>query len=161
VGWLLEHKYIVRLLIGDVLYDKRVKQDMRELINKRGLKYEEGQIIDEPVSSVEQLLSQLATTDMVVATRFHNVLLALMLNKPVVSISYDPKNDSLMAGVGLAEYCQHIDHLDLDKLVEQFIELEKNVKNLRPCIKQKIEEYRNALDEQYAFIFKGMWLSNK
>jgi hypothetical protein len=31
-----------------------------------------------PVSSVEGLLSQIATTDIVVATRFHGVLLALL-----------------------------------------------------------------------------------
>ena len=153
VTWLLEHKHTVRLLIGDVLYDKRVKQDVKELIEKNGLKFEKAQIIDEPVSSVEQLLSQLETTDIVVATRFHNILLALMLNKPVVSISYHEKNDLLMAGVGLEEYCQHIDQFDVDKLIKQFTTLEENAESLKPKIKQKTEAYRKALDDQYACIF--------
>jgi polysaccharide pyruvyl transferase WcaK-like protein len=153
VTWLLEHKYTVRLLIGDVLYDNRVRQDLIELLEKRGFKCEGGQIIDEPISSVEQLLSQLATTDVVVAPRFHNILLALMLNKPVIALSYNEKNDSLMAEVGLAEYCQPLDHLDVDRLIEQFVKLENNANNLRPYIKQKTEEYRRVLDEQYTFIF--------
>jgi hypothetical protein len=39
-------------------------------------------------------------------------------------------------------------------LIEQFIDLEKNTGKIRPYIKQKTEEYRRALDEQYALIFK-------
>jgi hypothetical protein len=55
--------------------------------------------------------------------------------------------------VGLAEYCQPLDHLDVDRLIEQFVKLEKNANNIAPYIKQKTEEYRRALDEQYTFIF--------
>jgi len=77
------------------------------------------------VSSVEQLLAHLATTDMVVGTRFHNVLLALLLKKPVVSIAYDPKIDALMAEAGLAAYCRPIDDADLQKLIEKFSRLER------------------------------------
>ena len=153
VSWLVEHKYTVRLLIGDTLYDGPVKQDLTELLEKRGLKYEDGQIINEPISSVEQLSSQLAATDIVVSPRFHNVLLGLMLVKPVVSLSYHEKFASLMAGVGLPEYCHDIDHLDVDRLTAQIVELEKRAAKLTPHIKQKVQEYRNALEEQYAHIF--------
>ena len=52
--------------------------------------YAEERIIDEPIASVDDLLKQLAATDVVVATRFHNVLLALLLNKPAIAISYHP-----------------------------------------------------------------------
>jgi polysaccharide pyruvyl transferase WcaK-like protein len=157
VTWLLENKYIVRLIIGDVLYDKRVRQDLKDSIEKLGSEYKDSQIIDEPVSSVEDLLLQLTTADIIVATRFHNLLLALMLNKPVVSVSYDEKIDSLVAEFGLREYCQPIDHLDVGTLIEQFTELKKNAENLKPLITQKAEEYRRVLDEQYDFIFKAMW----
>lgn len=106
--------------------------------------------------TLEQLLPQLAKSDVVVSPRFHNIILALMLNKPVISISYNEKFDSLMAGIGLAEYCQHIDHLDVDRLIEQLRELEKTAKKLTPQIQHKTEEYRRALDEQYNFIFNDV-----
>jgi len=154
-GWLLGHNYTVRLLIGDLVYDRRVKQDVINRLTENGSIHDESQLINEPVSSVEELRTQLATTDMVVATRFHNILLALMLNKPAISISYDTKNDSLMAAVGLAEYCQDIDHLDVHKLVEQFVTLEGKTEILKPHIQQKTEEYRGVLDEQYRSIFNG------
>jgi polysaccharide pyruvyl transferase WcaK-like protein len=153
VVWLLEHDYSVRLLIGDLAYDRRVKQDVAARVEQRGHASDGGRLIDEPVESVDEILSQLAATDMVVATRFHTVLLALMLNKPVISISYDPKNDSLMAGVGLGEYCQHIERLDVPRLVAQFIELGGNTARFKPYARQKAEEYRLALDEQYRRIF--------
>jgi len=156
VIWLIEHKYTVRLFIGDVMYDKHVKEDIIGLLKKSGVKHEEGQIIDEPVSSVEQLLLQLAATDIVIATRFHNILLALILDKPVISISYHEKIDSLMAAIGLEEYCQHIEHLDVKRLIEQFLQLEKNAEKLRSHIKHKTEEYRRALDEQYISIFNAV-----
>lgn len=155
VRWLLAHEYDVRLLIGDI-FDSHVTQEFRDLLKERSLTYDEGRIIDEPVFSVEQLLSQLSATDVIVATRFHNVLFALVLNKPVISIAFHHKCVSLMETMGLSEYCQDINCLDADRLIEQFCDLEKNAERLRFLIKQKTEEFRRALDEQYSFIFKDM-----
>lgn len=154
VTWLLDHGYTVRLLVGDVSYDSGVPQDVIQLLRERGVRYDETRLIHEPVSSVEQLLSQLATTKLVVASRFHNVLLALMLTKPVVSISYyERKNESLMAEMGLAEYCQHIERLDIDHLIDHFVRLEEQTKVVKPHLEQKTGEYQDALDQQYRLIF--------
>ncbi len=156
LAWLLDRKYTVRLLIGDSSYDRRIKGDVIQRLQERGSKYEKGQIIDEPVASVEQLMAQLAEADIVIATRFHNILLALLLNKPVVALSYHEKIASLMAGVGMGDYCQNIDRLDVDVLVQQFLKLEKNADIVKPVIEQKVEQYRKALDRQYAHIFNHL-----
>ena len=156
VTWLLEHQYTVRLLIGDAVYDHRARQDLRCLLEVSGINYGDRKIIDEPASSVDAVLSQLADTDLVVASRFHNVLLALWLNKPVVAISYHEKVDSLMNGVGLSEFCQDIGNVDSDKLIGQFMALEQNADNLKSQIKQKAEAYRIALDEQYDRLFRDI-----
>jgi polysaccharide pyruvyl transferase WcaK-like protein len=161
VRWLLAREYDVRLLIGDVLHDRHVTEEFMELLKEHASTYDERRIIGEPAFSVEHLLSQLATIDVVVATRFHNVLLALLLNKPVISIAFHHKCVSLMSEMGLKEYCQDINLLDADMLIEQFCNLEKNAEKLRPLIKQKTDEFRGALDEQYNFIFNRMGLSNK
>ncbi len=154
VAWLHQNKYTVRLLIGDTLYDNSVKQDLMALLLARhGIANEDPQIINEPISSGEDVLSQLAATDIVVSARFHNVLLALMLNKPVVALSYHEKFAALVAGVGLPEYCHDIDCLDIERLTAQIVELEKKADDLTPRIRQQVEQYRNALEEQYARIF--------
>jgi polysaccharide pyruvyl transferase WcaK-like protein len=155
VTWLLAHEYDVRLLIGDTS-DRAVTQEFRSLLKERSVIYAEGRIIDEPVFSAGQLLSQLAATDIVVATRFHNVLLALLLNKPAISISFHHKCASLMSQMGLSEYCQDINDLKAGRLIEQFCHLEKNAGSLRPMIRQKAEECRKALDDQYNHIFQDL-----
>jgi polysaccharide pyruvyl transferase WcaK-like protein len=153
VTWLVRGKYPVRLLIGDVMYDKRVREDVRAALEASGVKYDGTNVIDEPASSFEEVLSQLAATDIVVASRFHNVLLALMLAKPVVAICYHEKVESLMTGVGLTEFCQSIDHIDIDRLCNQVTALSDNSGTIRLKIERTTEAYRVQLNEQYDYIF--------
>jgi polysaccharide pyruvyl transferase WcaK-like protein len=153
VTWLLERKYTVRLLIGDVAYDQRARQDLRTFLEERGFSCKNGSIIDEPASSVEEVLSQLAATDLVVASRFHNVLLALMLGKPVLAISYHEKVDALMEEAGLAAFRQDIESIDVEKLIRQFATLEEQSNYIKPQLHRKAEACRVALDGQYNRIF--------
>jgi len=153
VTWLLEHQYTVRLLIGDTRYDGRVRRELMDVLEQRHTQYRHGQLLAEPIASPEDVFSQLASVDVVVASRFHNVLMALMLGKPVVAISYHEKIDALMDDVGLPAYCQRIDRLDVSALIDQFTTLEANVEDATPRIAQKIEAYRTRLDDQYERIF--------
>jgi len=152
VHWLLIRDYDVRLLIGDV-YDIPVTRDFTELLTQNGLIGTRGRLFNEPAASVDQLLSQIASTDLVVATRFHNVLLSLLLEKPVIGITFHHKGVSLMTQMGLAEYCQDINTLDAQRLIQQFCELENDADRVKSVIKQKTKECREALDQQYAAIF--------
>jgi polysaccharide pyruvyl transferase WcaK-like protein len=156
VIWLIEKQYTVRLLIGDVAYDGRARQDLRTLLERNGVKYE-GQIIDEPAGSVDELLSQLEKTDIVVASRFHNVLLALMLRKPVVAISFHEKVVSLMSAMDLASFCQDIEQVDVNKLIDQFTALEQNAEAYRHDLERRSAGNRRSLEKQYEHIFKTVW----
>jgi len=153
--WLLSRDYDIRLLIGD-LSDRPVTVEFKALLKARLGAYDGDRIIDEPIDSVKSLLAQLAETDAVVATRFHNVLLALALNKPVISISFHQKCTSLMQDMGLQRYCQDIHQLNADRLIEQFCQLEKNAASLKQMIREKVDDCRAALDEQYRLIFKDL-----
>jgi len=155
VKWLLAREYDVRLLSGDV-GDVHALQAFRDLLRERLSVYEEAHIIYQPVSSVEDLLWQIATTDTVVATRFHNVLLALLCGKPTISISFHHKCDSLMGSMGLSEYCLNIKDWNADQLIKRFCELENNADRIKASIKEKTREFRAALDEQYECIFNAV-----
>jgi len=154
--WLLVRGYDIRLLSGD-LPDTRARQKFRDLLREQLLVCDETRIIDEPIYSVENLLSQIMATDIVVATRFHNVLLSLLCNKPVISISFHHKCESLMSEMGLSEYCLDINDLRAHSLIEKFCDLETNSDIIKPSIRAKAREFREALDEQYRLIFKDMW----
>jgi polysaccharide pyruvyl transferase WcaK-like protein len=155
VRWLLAQEHGVRLLIGD-LADVPTKQEFKGLLRERLSLCDGEHIIDEPVFTVEDLLSQIAATDIVVATRFHNVLLALLCEKPVISISFHHKCESLMSAMGLSAYCLDINDFKADRLIEKFCDLEANAAKLKPLIRGKVREFRESLDEQYRLIFNDM-----
>ncbi len=49
-----------------------------------------------------------------------------------------------MSEMGLAEYCHDINHMNADRLIEQFQDLERDAEKLRPMIRQKAEQFRKA-----------------
>jgi polysaccharide pyruvyl transferase WcaK-like protein len=155
---LMDLGYTVRLLIGDAMYDQCVRRDLRALLAARGQEYLDARLVDEPASSVAELLSQLAATELVVASRFHNLLLAIMLGKPVVAVSYHEKIVSLMDELGLSKLCHDIENFDVDTLIRQITTLERDTGSVkcRTLIEQRIEGYRKVLEEQYEFIFRRL-----
>jgi polysaccharide pyruvyl transferase WcaK-like protein len=149
--WLLEHDYDIRLLLGDS--DTIVIEDLKSVLKERLGIDEQERIIEQPIESVQDVLAELAETDVVVATRFHNVLLALMLDKPVIAISFHHKCSSLMNEMNLSEYCHEIAQIDAERLIEQFQELEQNRDAVRRTIALRMSEVRAALDDQYDLLF--------
>jgi polysaccharide pyruvyl transferase WcaK-like protein len=158
VRWLLAHEYDVRLLTGDVTYDAAVQRDFLGLLKEHEPLFggPDARIACEPVLSVDNLLSQLARTDLVVATRFHNLVLALVLEKPVISLAFHHKCVSLMSDMGLARYCHDIHHVEPEKLIAQFCDLVANEDQLKRLIRAKTKEFREALNEQYELVFDSI-----
>ncbi len=153
VLWLLEHEHRVRIIIGDLSYDEPVRRDLRAWLEARGLARYRERFEDEPARSVGEIIEQIADVDLVVASRFHNVLLALFLAKPVASVSYNVKNDALVGQMGLSSYCQLIDALEVDRLIDQVSRLERDAAQLRPLILEKTAAYRDDLARQYTLLF--------
>ena len=108
------------------------------------------QVIAEPVSSLDELMQRLASVDTVVASRYHNVLCALKLAKPTLSVGYAEKFDVLMAEMGLAEFCQSAHSLDVDRLIRQFTELESRSGQLRQTLTERSAAKVRLVDHQFA-----------
>jgi polysaccharide pyruvyl transferase WcaK-like protein len=152
--WLLARGYSIRLLIGD-LWDARAKQSFLQLLEQHCTKDDGPRIIDEPINCVADLLSQIAATDAVVATRFHNILLALFCEKPVISVSFHNKCDALMSAMGMSDYCLNCGDLKPGMLIQTFSRLKVNAETLKPLIKERNKRFRDALDQQYQLILNG------
>ncbi len=151
VRWLCEQGYNVRLLWGDIRYDVRVTEDVLNAI--KGQFPGEERVFAEPAVTLQQLLNQLAETEFVISPRFHNLVLSLMLNKPVIALSDHHKLDSLMAGLGLADYCQPLGSMSADSLTKLFVRLQSDSEGLKARIRSEMERCRKALDEEYASAF--------
>jgi polysaccharide pyruvyl transferase WcaK-like protein len=93
-------------------------------------------------------MRQIGETELLVATRFHNVVCGLMMQRPLISISYAKKNDVLMEDMGLGAFCQHIEQLDLERLKAQFTELMAERETYIPHIAKQTAAYREQLEQQ-------------
>jgi len=149
VVWLQTQGFAVRLIIGDAQYDTRVREDLIALLEGRGAAATQPLLLSDPVPSVAELLRQLRETDAVVSPRFHNLVLALMLNKPVIALSDLPKVDALLSDLGLAQYCLPLADISSDSLIVRFAELLAQAGELKPSIESSVQKYRAALGEQY------------
>jgi len=147
VVWLLDRGHPVRILMGDIA-DRRAVGDVMSRIAIARPDLPDGRLRADPMQNLHDLMGQIAETDVVVATRFHNVVCALKLGKPTVSIGYAEKNDVLMKGVGLGSFCQHIERLSLDRLIEQFTQLNAERSRYEKSIESTNLLYRRRLEQQ-------------
>ena len=97
-------------------------------------------------------MAQIAETDLVVATRYHNVVCALKLGRPTMSIGYADKNDVLLDEMGLGNFCQHIEHLDVDLLIQQFRRLAAGRKVYEVGIRKTNYAFAESLRNQNAVL---------
>jgi len=149
IRWLVDNGRNVRLFTGDASDDSMVQEilaDLRE--NRPGL--EPSRVVAGPVRSFAELTRAMAPVSAVVATRYHNVICALKLGKPVISVGYAGKNRTLMADMGLAGFCQSASSLNVGQLIEQFTELESRSAQLRQVIAGRCADHARQLDEQFA-----------
>jgi len=155
VSWLQGHGYGVRLLIGDFRYDIRVVEEFVDLLKRRNIPTCAPLLMAEPALTVKELLRQVSETEAVISPRYHNLVMALLQNKPVIALSDHAKLDSLVIDFGLAQYHLPLRNLCSDALISTFEQLEGNTEQLRSYIRAKLEEYRQDLDVHCVTLLAG------
>src|SRR5690606_22819944 len=151
VSWLLERGYEVRLLIGDTRPDQRPVRELVETLGAAAPRRDSAaRLIAEPIRTVDDLLAQIAEVDVVVCSRLHNVVLALLLERPVISIGYSKKNDALLERAGFGDYCQDVESFDVDRLIRQFTDLASRPGNPAGRLRTLNDDCRRQLERQYA-----------
>jgi len=158
VRWLVDNGRKVRLFVGDTNGgDDSVAQEIMADIRAYRPDLDPAWVAAEPVSSFSEVARAMAPVGTVVASRYHNVMCALKLSKPTISIGYSAKNVSMMADMGLSEFCQDAGSLDVDLLISQFNELQQRSAQLRPgiveCCTAKAELLEKQFEELSAVLF--------
>ena len=153
VRWLVDSGHRVRLFGGDKT-DNSVVQEILTDVRAYRPDLEPTWVVAEIITSFEALARAMAPADTAVASRYHNVLCALKLSKPTLSIGYAVKHDVMMADMGLSEFCQSARSLDVGRLIEQFEELESRSGQLRQTMAERNAEKTRRLDYQFAELSK-------
>jgi polysaccharide pyruvyl transferase WcaK-like protein len=149
--WLADRDYKIRLFVGDTNgSDNIVVQEILDDLRAYRPDLDHASVVAEPVSTYSDLMRAMAPAETVVATRYHNLICALMLGKPTLSVGYHAKNTALMTDMGLDEYCQEVNSLDVDRLIKQFSDLESSATGVRQAIAERNAAYRQLVERQFA-----------
>jgi polysaccharide pyruvyl transferase WcaK-like protein len=151
VLWLVDNGRTVRLFIGDTSgRDQEVVTQIQAFLRDQRPEMNPAQVQAEPVASFNELMRSMAEADAVVATRYHNLIGALLLGKPTIAIGYAAKHQALMDGMGMPEFHQPADGLDSDVLIKQFTELLNRSAELRARIVERDAVYGSQLARQWS-----------
>ena len=147
VRLLVDEGWAVRLFTGDA-EDDEVLRLVQAAASSGGPRGSRPSVSAEVVGSLPELMDVVAGVDLVVASRFHNVLSALKVGIPTLSISYARKNDVLQASMGLGEFCHPAAEIDLDRLVAQFRDLDRRRDELVAVLAEANRENRRGVARQ-------------
>lgn len=152
VRWLVDTGHRVLLIVGDTngSDDVVVQEILADLRARRPDLDPSAVAAAAAVSSYADVMRALQPVGSVVAIRYHNILCALKLCKPTISISYSPKHDVLMAEMGQPEFCQAVSTLDIGELIKLFGELENRSAELRQTMMERNAAKARLIDDLFA-----------
>lgn len=104
-------------------------------------------------TTVQELLRVIQQADVVLATRFHGILLSLLMERPTVGICYYRKSRELLAEAGLGSYAFDIDDFDAAALESAVKRLISQRDEVTRGIAKHGADYRDALEAQYKVLF--------
>lgn len=146
-SWLLARGHRVVFFPTQIHADPLVIRDIELAMKRAGAPFE--QVLRPAVRDFDDLAAALSQTDVVVASRFHGIIFSLLLDKPVVALSYYRKMDELMQSVGLGDYVLAIRDVDPERLAARFLPLEQSMAAVRASLATQRREYARALHLQY------------
>lgn len=154
--WLVDRGCEVRFIPTQLKVDPAVIEDVRRRMTQNGER-EHDKLISEPtILCLDDLLSALAELDLMVATRYHGILLSLALNKPVLAIAYHKKSRDLMSWLGQGNYVVDGDTFSVESLTERFPLLEKESVSITNVLRQHIPDFQSSVQAQYDEVFRLM-----
>lgn len=154
-SWLIRQNYCVALFGSDIGIDPLAIGDLQRALNGESDITNSHCLINESVNSTEELLAKMSSMDYVVTCRFHGVVFAHMLNKPVLAISHHPKIATLMSDLGLAKYCVDIRTFNLNLLTETFAALVSSRDEIKTRMAERLGCYRQELTRQFDELFSS------
>lgn len=150
---LVAHGHSVRLLTGERNDEVAVERLRAELGARWGAEWLSAKVAFEQVDSLEGLFQQIQLTDGVIATRYHNVIAALMMERPTVSVGYAEKNAEVMRALGLDRYCHRIEDFDLAAVEGDLNELVGRWDELLPMVRDHVRSWKQLVEDQYERVF--------
>lgn len=145
--WLDKSGRSVLFFPTQVRADTLTIEDIREHMN--GSSHSPNILHGQQIKTLEDLVSEISRADLIVANRYHGILISLMMNKPVLGVAYHEKSRALLAQAGQGDYVLSIADFKTEELMERLAAMEANAPAIKKQIAACMAPLRQALDEQY------------
>jgi len=152
-SWLIKNNYTVLFFPTQIRADVLVIEDVKRILTEDPTLDLTQHLVVKTTSTLEDLVAQLATADVVVASRFHGVLISFLLNKPVLALSHHPKVDSLMRDMGQSDFLLDIGTFDSKTVASRIAALESRSHVIKEQITFNVATCRRKLESQYRNVF--------
>jgi polysaccharide pyruvyl transferase WcaK-like protein len=149
VEYCLQKQFKIRMLIGDSTYDTSVKQEFLKLIRERVDEQYLSNVLDGEIKTLDDLLVDLSRSEIIISPRFHNIIYGMMLGKPVLSLSYHNKFESLMESCDMTDYALNLDNLDINLLINTFESLYGNREDVAGKVIKIKKDYRDTIAHEF------------
>lgn len=149
---LLARGFDLRLLVGDTRADAAVADDLKSVGDfPRSLA---SRVVAPAIGDFKDLLREIGQCDLVVAARYHNVLLALMSGRAAVSIGYADKNAAVMADMGQQAWCHDLTSFEPEAVLADLDRLTA-LPSPRAALLERAAQLRSRMDMHYDRLFPG------
>jgi polysaccharide pyruvyl transferase WcaK-like protein len=155
VEWLMRNDYTVMLLPTQLRADALVIEDLKATLAAYAPPPLVGRLVEPRLWTVDDLLFQISRTGLMVATRFHAILMSFLLGKPVLGLSNHRKMDELMRDMGQESYLLSLADLDLDVLIRTFKDLEANGYEISGEVWLRVQRHRKTLESEFDRLLRG------
>jgi colanic acid/amylovoran biosynthesis protein len=98
------------------------------------------------VLSPDQMFHVLSQLDLIVSTRFHSALFALICGIPAIAIAYQPKSRGIMEMMNLEHFCLNMSDIDAASLIELLSEILDHDADIKKNIAKEVEIARAAVE---------------
>jgi polysaccharide pyruvyl transferase WcaK-like protein len=154
-SWLVSRSHAIALFGTDFGVDPLAIEDLqRTLRSSHGISSPQC-AVKLSIKSVHDLLATMSGMDYVVTCRFHGVVFAHLLNKPVLAIAHHPKVAELMADLELSSYCVDIRDFDDSLLAEKFASMAANAEDIKSRMATRLTKNRQQLRSQFDELFRN------
>jgi polysaccharide pyruvyl transferase WcaK-like protein len=153
-SWLAGQSYALSIFGTDFGVDPLAIEDLQmALLSHHGIPSSQYSV-KHSVKSPHDLLANMSGMDYVVTCRFHGVVFAHLVNKPVLAIAHHSKVVDLMTDLELSSYCVDIRDFDLKLLAEKFASMVTNAEEIKSRMAASLTRNRQRLRSQFDELFR-------
>lgn len=134
------------VLVGGDRVDVEVARDVREAALRAYPALTDDAVLVRNCATFIELTEEMLRAEVIIASRFHNLICALRVARPTISVGYADKNRHLMEALGLDGYWQEIEHLDADQLLTQIQAAREESEALAAKIRLTTAQYAEQVE---------------